>query len=176
MLISEIALKGGTFIPSIKADGMRVFSFPLGGGRLPLIALADLGIFARIIFEDRSKWSGKSLNVTSQFVTGDEIANTLTKSTGIPAVYKPCTGEEWVSRIPWASHPVAKWDPTGPTNRDNWLMWWRAYEDDLLLQERDMDRLRSINPALRTLETWMNENKYDGRPKSLLRGHKFSDF
>jgi hypothetical protein len=176
MLISEIALKGGTFIPSIKADGMRVFSFPLGGGQFPLIALADLGIFARIIFEDRSKWSGKSLNVTSQFVTGDEIANTLTKSTGIPAVYKPCTGEEWVSRIPWASHPVAKWDPTGPTNRDNWLMWWRAYEDDLLLQERDMDRLRSINPALRTLETWMNENKYDGRPKSLLRGHKFSDF
>lgn len=132
-----------------------------------------MGAFARIVFENRNKWSGQTLSVVSQFVTGDDIAETLTKVTGIPAVYKPCSGEDWVDRIPWALEPVAKMDPSGPTNRENWLMWWRAYEDDLLLQERDMHRLKVINPALRTLEAWMRENNYDGQSRPLLRGHQY---
>ncbi|KAJ5784336.1 uncharacterized protein N7503_009548 [Penicillium pulvis] len=166
-------LYGGVFIPQIEADGTRVYSLPLGKGKLPLIALPDLGFFARIIFENRSEWSGQTLGVVSQFVTGDEIAETLTKVTGIPAVYKPCSGEEWVDQVPWASEPVAKMDPSGPTHRDNWLMWWRAYEDDLLLPERDMVRLKALNPDLRTLETWMKETNYDGQTRPLLRGHEF---
>lgn len=165
--------KGGTFIPQIEADGTRVYSLPLGKGKLPLIALPDLGLFARIIFENRSEWSGQTLGVVSQFVTGDEIAETLTKVTGIPAVYKPCSGEKWVNQVPWASEPVAKMDPSGPTHRDNWLMWWRAYEDDLLLPERDMVKLKALNPDLRTLEAWMKETNYDGQSRPLLRGHEF---
>ncbi|KAJ5899663.1 hypothetical protein N7495_004407 [Penicillium taxi] len=133
----------------------------------------DLGVFARIIFEDREKWSGQILGVTSQFVTGDEIAKTLTKVTGIPAKYVACTGEEWVSRIPWASKPVASTDPNGPTNRDNWLMWWRAYEDDLLISERNMEELKKIHPGLRSLEMWIKETKYNGDVRPLLKGHRY---
>lgn len=156
----------------IEPDGTRVYSLPLGKGKLPLIALSDLGVFARIIFENRSEWSGQTLSVVSQFVTGDEIAETLTKVTGIPSRYEPCSGEEWIDRIPWASQPVAKMDPSGPTMGENLLMWWRAYEDDLLLPERDMVRLKALNPSLRTLEAWMEENNYDGQIRPLLRGHQ----
>ncbi|KAJ5894672.1 hypothetical protein N7495_006363 [Penicillium taxi] len=167
-------LHGGTFVPTIKPDGTHVFSFPLGKGRLPLIALPDLGTFARIIFENRTEWSGRTLGITSQFVTGEEIASTLTKVTGVTAVYEPCTGEEWVSRIPGSSGPVASTDPTGPTSRENYLMWWRAYEDDLIASERDFDQLRALHPGLRTLESWMKETGYTGEKKKLLKGQRQS--
>jgi hypothetical protein len=104
---------------------------------LPLIALQDLAAFARIIFEDRERWSGQTLGVTSDFASGEKIVKTLTEVAGVPAVYVPCTGEEYASRIPWASQPVAKTDVDGPTHADNWLMWWRIYEDDLILPEKD---------------------------------------
>ncbi|KAJ5647835.1 hypothetical protein N7490_004207 [Penicillium lividum] len=167
-------LYGGSFIPHIQPDGTRLFSLPLGKGSLPLISLPDLGIFARIIFEHRERWSGRSLGVTSQFVTGDEIAQTLTKVAGVPAKYVACTGEEWVSRIPWASKPVATTDPNGPTNKDNWLMWWRAYEDDLLISERNMEELKKIHPGLKTLEIWMKETNYNGETRPLLKGHRYA--
>jgi hypothetical protein len=134
-----------------------------------------LAAFARIIFEDRERWSGQTLGVTSDFASGEKIVKTLTEVAGVPAVYVPCTGEEYASRIPWASQPVAKTDVDGPTHADNWLMWWRIYEDDLILPERDMDRLRKIHPGLRTLKMWMKEHSYDGRSKELLKGHKYSN-
>lgn len=138
-----------------------------------MISLPDLGVFARTIFEDRGRWSGQILGVTSQFVTGDNIAETLTEVAGVPARYQPCTGEEWVSRIPWASQPVAKTDPNGPTHRENWIMWWRAYEDNLLVPERDMEQLKIIHPGLRNLEMWMKETEYNGQEMPLLKGHRF---
>lgn len=89
--------------------------------------------------------------------------------TGLPAVYKACSYDEWADSIPWVDTPQSKNDPNGPTKRDNYRMWWKGYEDNLYNGVKDLQRLRGLHPQLRTLEGWMRETGYDGSRKPLLK-------
>jgi len=162
-------LYGGTFIPRILSNGTRIFSFPLGSGRLPLVSLLDIGFFTTLLFENREAWSGKTLKAMSTFVTGQEIADTLTKVTGYDSKYEAVTIEEWLEQNPQLAGPLAVDDPTGPTMGQNLKMWWKGYEDGVVESEVDLGKLRELNPGLRTVESWMRETGYDGRPKELLK-------
>ena len=51
-----------------RADGTYVFSTPIGQGHVPMIALSDLGFFARYSFDHRAEVSGKDLEVASDWV------------------------------------------------------------------------------------------------------------
>ncbi|KAH6677249.1 hypothetical protein B0J14DRAFT_338387 [Halenospora varia] len=165
-------LQGGFFAPEIKADGTRVFSFPLGDGHLPLMTLQDMGVFTEKIFSDREAWSGKTLNVVSEFVTGQQIADTLTKVAGVKAIYQNVSMEEWLKALPYADVPVASTDPEGITIGENFAMWWPGFQDSLLLKlgTRDIPALKKVHPGLTSLEQWMVTEKYDGTAKPVLKG------
>lgn len=163
---------GGFFAPEIKADGTRVFSFPLGDGHLPLMTLPDMGVFTEKIFSDREAWSGKTLNVVSEFVTGQQIADTLTKVAGVKAIYQNVSMEEWLKALPYTDVPVASTDPEGITIGENFAMWWPGFQDSLLLKlgTRDIPALKKVHPGLTSLEQWMVTEKYDGTAKPVLKG------
>ncbi|KAJ7838998.1 nmrA-family protein [Mycena olivaceomarginata] len=79
-------LNGGFFKPmNIRKDGTVVFSFPIGDGRAPMIALKDLAWWACWMFDHRMETSTRELGVASQFSTAIQ---TFTKVTGKPAVFE----------------------------------------------------------------------------------------
>lgn len=143
-----------------REDGTFVFVSPVGDGHIPMIALVDLGYFARYTFDHRQETSGKDLPVASDLVGVDYLAETFTKVTGHPAVYKRLSIEEWWTYIKNADAPVAHEKEGSTTIRSNFSAFWRLYRDDLV--KRDMDWIRSINPETRFVEKWMRENNYKG--------------
>ncbi|KAH9948542.1 NAD(P)-binding protein [Amylocystis lapponica] len=155
-----------------RADGTFVFASPVGDGHVPMIALSDIGFFARYAFDNRALTSAQDLEVTSDVVGWDDLVRTFTKVTGQKAVYLRMTPEEWFENFKGVDAPVA--NERGPqgdgstTWAENFSGWWAVFRDDVL--KRDMDWIRSIHPHVHTLESWMRETNYTGAlDKRLLK-------
>ncbi|KAJ7704331.1 NAD-P-binding protein [Mycena rosella] len=166
-------LQGGIFSPlNVRADGTVVFAAPVEGGRVPLIALKDLGWWARWTFDHREETSARELNVTTERVDWEYLVATFTKVTGKRAVFKRLTLDEW-----WANfdqekiqNPIANAKQRGDgstTIRENISRFWRVLRDDVI--DKDMEWIRSVHPDTYTLERWMRENEYDGQGTSILK-------
>ncbi|KAA1467630.1 NAD-P-binding protein [Dentipellis sp. KUC8613] len=157
---------------NVRADGTYVFAAPVGNGHVPMIALSDLGFFARYTFDHRAETSGKDLEVASEMVSWDHLIATFTKVTGKKAVFKPVGSDEWFSYFKNADiKPVANERPDGDGStswKKNFTGWWAMFRDDVL--KRDMAWIRSVNPNGFTLERWMRENNYTGEwERALLK-------
>jgi hypothetical protein len=138
-----------------------VFNSPIGDGHMPLIALEDLGFFARYTFDHRKETSTRNLEIATEMVGWEHLVATFKKVTGKNAVYNRENLEEWLSKMQNADKPVAaEGGPGSTTWAENFTGWWNGYRDDL--HKRDMDWIRSVNPNGFTLEKWMTEKKYDG--------------
>jgi uncharacterized protein YbjT (DUF2867 family) len=151
----------GILGPVKRDDGTFVFNAPIGDGHIPLIALADLGFFARYTFDHRLETSARNLEIASELVGWEHLVATFTKVTGKRAEYNRETLDAWLSNMENAEEPVAAEGGAGSTSwAENFSGWWNAFRDDL--HGRDMDWIRKVNPNGFTVERWMIENKYDG--------------
>jgi len=154
-----------------RADGTAVFVTPIGKGHVPMIALEDLGWWARYTFDHREETSGKDLEVASDWVGWDYLASTFTKVTGKPAVVVNQSLDEWFENLLDVDGPVANERQKGDgttTWRGNFSGWWSQFRDDVIT--RDMDWIRKIHPDGYTLEKWMKVHHYEGKQDySLLK-------
>ncbi|KAF7344188.1 NmrA domain-containing protein [Mycena venus] len=159
----------GLFEPlNVRADGTVVFAAPAGRARVPLVALKDLGWWARYTFDHRAETSGQDLAIGSHVVSWDEIVKTFTKVTGKPAVYKAQSIEEW-----WANFGdgVNRSIGTGSmTVKQNFSGFWNTFADELV--PRNMDWIRSVHPGTQTLEDWMRQNNYTGTGGTVLKSRE----
>ncbi|KAH9949545.1 NAD(P)-binding protein [Amylocystis lapponica] len=158
-------LKIAMFAPlNRRADGTYVFASPVGDGHVPMIALSDLGFFARYVFDNRSLTSAQDLEVATEMVSWDELVKTFTKVTGKKAVHLRQTLEEWYQNLKGIDAPIAnergRQNDGSTTWGENFSGWWAAFRDDIL--KRDMQWIRSIHPHIHTLESWMREINYTG--------------
>lgn len=147
-----------------RADGTFVFATPIGNGHVPMIALDDIGYFARYTFDHRAEVSGQELLVTSDIVGWDYLVETFKKVTGQKAIVLHQPLEEWFKNFNRADGPIANERAYGDgstTWRQNFTGWWAMWQNDLL--KRDMEWIRKIHPNVTTLERWMREKKYDGK-------------
>lgn len=150
---------------NIRHDGTRVFVSPIGDkGVLPLVALDDIGWWARYIFDNAPSTTGKTIKLASQLVTYPDIVDTFKRVTGLPAEYKSLTMDEyfalWNGKVPLASA-----EPNGQTWEENFRAFFALWRDNITT--RDMDWIQSIHPPT-TLEQWMRDHQYDGRPTGVL--------
>lgn len=149
-----------------RADGTYVFASPIGDGYVPMIALSDLGYFARYTFDHRTQTSGKDLEVASDLVNWDYLVSTFQKVTGQKAVYLPQSFDNWFNNYNGADMPEAsdlhgqEVGPLTTTWRSNFTAWWNLFRDDIC--KRDIEWIKGVHPGVRSLETWMRENKYTG--------------
>jgi uncharacterized protein YbjT (DUF2867 family) len=90
-----------------RKDGTFVFASPIGDGHIPMIALADLGFFARYTFDHRRETSGQELKIASDIVGWDYLVSTFTQATGQPAIYNRMDLDEWWSYTIGSDRPVA---------------------------------------------------------------------
>ena len=107
---------------SRRADGTFVFASPVGDGHVPMIALRDLGFFARYTFDNRSLVSGRDLEVASRMVRWDGpdgLVETFRRVTGLKAVYVRQTVEAWVQNFVNTARPLAADNAEGVTWKEN---------------------------------------------------------
>jgi hypothetical protein len=152
----------GILGPTEREDGTFVFNSPIGDGHIPLVALKDIGFFARYTFDHRAETSARNLEIATEFVGWEHLVATFTKVTGKKAVYNRESPETWFSHMSNAEKPVAaEGAPDSTSWKENFTGWWNGFHDDL--HKRDMEWIRKVNPNGMTLEKWMIENEYDGK-------------
>ncbi|OCH92374.1 NAD(P)-binding protein [Obba rivulosa] len=144
-------------------DGTFVFATPVGAGQVPMIALSDIGFFARYTFDHRAETSAQELEVASDVVGWEYLAETFRRVTGQKAEVVYLSYEEWCELLDGVDRPIANERQAGDgstTWRENFAAWWSTWRDGVVT--RDMDWIRKVNPGGHTLETFMREKGYTG--------------
>ncbi|KAJ3862611.1 NAD(P)-binding protein [Lentinula novae-zelandiae] len=149
-----------------REKGAVVFALPVGDGHVPAISVEDIGWWVRYAFDHRSETSGQELKIATEMMTMDQLVETFTSVTGIPAIRKLMSVEEYLGRYPQTNHSIIKGEK-GPTIRETFAGMFRVWGDDLLT--RDMDWIRRVHPTGYTLESWIREKGYDGTLSPDLR-------
>ncbi|KAK3670046.1 hypothetical protein LTR78_010077 [Recurvomyces mirabilis] len=174
-------------ILSHKHDGMKVSVLTTGPymdmlfderGKIPLIAVEDVGAYSLWMFENPSESTGLQLKVATDAVTFEEIAGVFTKVTGKKAVHEYVPLEQYLlaaepypdAPANWAAGPDAPRDESTMTWRENFGPWWR-YWGEGFCENRDFALLDRIHPKrIKSLEEWMRLVGYNGQAKPVLKG------
>lgn len=146
-----------------RPDGTYVFASPIQDGHIPMIALEDLGFFARYSFDHREETSGKDLEIATDWVNWDRLVATFTEVTGQKAEFLRQSLDDWFKILLRTDYPVANERPYGDgstTWRENFSGFWSLWRDDVI--KRDFEWLRKVNPNGYTLESWMRAKEYRG--------------
>ncbi|KAL2837796.1 hypothetical protein BJY01DRAFT_258247 [Aspergillus pseudoustus] len=173
----------GMFVPKERDDGSFVWENPAGDGKIPLIALDDVGVYSLWIFDNPSESAGLNLEVATDQVSFAEIAATFTRVTGKTGIHKRIPLEEYLPKAEPYPGAYANWtikpdaqarDESFMTWRENFSAWWRYWSEGYGAT-RDMGLLDRIHPSrIPSLEAWMRVKKYDGRPRSVIKDlHEF---
>lgn len=149
-------------------------------GKLPLIALRDVGSFNLWIFDHPSQSSGLDLEVATDEVSFSTIASTFTRVTGKKAehIFVPfdddaAGAEPYPNAFAnWAAGPDAERDESVMTWRQNFKAWWK-YWGEGVGATRDFGLLDRILPGrVGGLEEWMRVEGYEGVPRAVLKGRE----
>ena len=162
--------------PSPDDPDTLVFSAPIGRGQPPMIHLADLGRYARWIFDHPDRSNGMNLQIATENVGFEHLAKTFTDVTGKKAVFKDVTLDEFASTVfPFpdgkVGHSAQADDPTLQTYRENFSGFWNSYKADLV--KVDYALLDEILPTrVKSLGEWMRLTGYTGEKQSVLKDYR----
>lgn len=135
---------------SQREDGTVVFATPMGDRSMPMVALSDIGFFARYVFDNRATTSRAELKIASDMVSWEYLRKNFEKVTGKNAEVLYLSIEEWFDNLgtDWRQdQPIAAAGKVGVDTiswKDNMRAWWTMYHDGIL--KRDLDWIRRINP------------------------------
>lgn len=143
------------FMPQPRSanDPTLVFTVPMADKPWTMIALDDIGVFARYIFSHLEQTAGKTLAVASQSLRMQDVVEIFTRVTGIPASYEPMTVEQFRS----LGYP-------GVTDMSNMFEFFQTYGCD-----RDFDALHKIHPNLTSFENWLRQTGWKGEPVAVQK-------
>ncbi|KZT00222.1 NAD(P)-binding protein [Laetiporus sulphureus 93-53] len=144
-----------------RIDGTVVFAMPIKNGHAPMIALSDLGFFARYTFDNREGTSGQDLSIASDWVGWEYLKSTFERVTGQKAEIIHQSLDEWFENFERVDYPIANERTYGDgstTWKENFQCWWAMWRDDVV--KKDYDWIRKVNPKGHTLESWMREQQY----------------
>jgi hypothetical protein len=146
-------------------------------GKIPLIALDDVGVYSLWLFDNPSQSAGLNLEVATDQVSFAEIAATFTKVTGKKGIHKRVPLEGYLDKAEpypgayanWAVKPDQPRDESFMTWRENFGPWWRYWSSGQAAT-RDMALLDCIHSSrIPNLEAWMRAKNYDGQRRSVLK-------
>ncbi|KAH8817141.1 hypothetical protein F5884DRAFT_896828 [Xylogone sp. PMI_703] len=168
----------GLYVPQEQSDGSFIWENPAeADGKIPLIALDDVGIYSLWIFDNPSQSAGLNLEVATDQVSFTEIANTFTKVTGKKGIHKRVPMEDYLTKAEPYPGAYANWavkqdvprDESFMTWRENFRAWWRFWGEGKGAT-RDMAFLDRIHKSrIPNLEAWMRAKGYDGQRRSILK-------
>lgn len=123
-------------MPGFGLDQGRFDFFMQPQQRMQLIAVQDIGKFVAAIFADTERFGGRTLDIASDTVSGDDLATLFSQAAGRPIAY---------ARF---SDSVLAADPfLGKLTQ--------LLDTGHLAGKADLDALRLIVPDLQTLSSWL---------------------
>jgi uncharacterized protein YbjT (DUF2867 family) len=128
-------------------DGVYGWSFPMGQKRLAGIAAEDIGKVAYGIFKAGSKYIGKTVGISGENLTVDEMSEKLSKSLGVPVKYTPVEPDAYRG-----------FGFPGADEMGNMFQIYRDCEKEVLAA-RNVELARSLNPELQNFDQWLARNK-----------------
>lgn len=133
--------------PKKNNEGKIIFSLPLGERKLAGIAVEDIGKCAYGIFKSGDKYINKKIGIAGGLLTGDQMANTLSKITGEKIEF---------NNIPFEVYRGLGFP--GAEDLGNMFQFYHDFED-YFSGIRKTDEAKSLNSELQSFEMWATKNK-----------------
>ena len=131
--------------PKRGEDGKLALTLPIGDAKMAGIASEDIGKCAYGIFKKGAEMIGKRVGIAGEYLTGDEMANGLSKALGEPVVY---------NKIPASVY--RSFGFPGADDLGNMFQFYDEFEEELN-KTRDINTSRALNPELLNFEQWLNK-------------------
>ena len=134
--------------PVRDASGKLVLTLPMADQPLSGIAVEDIGKTALGIFKAGDQYIGKTVGIAGEFLTIDQMGQSLSKNLGLGAVkYNAVEPDVYRS-----------WGFPGADEMGNMFQADRDFEKQMMAN-RNLDEARKLNPALQTFDQFVNKNK-----------------
>ncbi len=133
--------------PKKGPDGKLAFTLPMGNRKLPGIAAEDIGKCAYGIFKKSLEYTGKSIGIAGEFLTGGQMAEALSIVLGRQVHYNAISPETYRG----LGFP-------GAEDLGNMFQFNHDFEK-VFCGARSIDLSRTLNPSLQTFRTWLDHNK-----------------
>lgn len=133
--------------PKKGPDGKLAFTLPMGDKKLPGIAAEDIGNCALGIFKKGDQYTGKTVGIAGEHLTGTQMAAALGKALGQEVRYNAVTPEAYRS-----------FGFPGAEDLGNMFQFKRDF-NDVFCGARKPEVARALNPSLQTFEQWLARNK-----------------
>lgn len=133
--------------PKKGPDGSLLFTLPMGDGKLPGIAVEDIGKCALGIFKSGEESIGKTIGIAGEHLTGREMAEAMTRVLGQPVRYNAVTPEQYRA-----------FGFKGAEDLGNMFQFKRDF-NEIVCGARNPAVAKGLNPALQTFDVWLKQNK-----------------
>jgi len=133
--------------PKKGEDGKLYFTLPMADKKLPGIAAEDIGKCAYGIFKQGTSMAGKTVGISGEHLTGEQMAAALTDGLGQDVLYNA------VEPAVYRSFGFPGADDLG-----NMFQFKSEFEGDFC-GARDLDVSRQLNPELQSFAQWLAANK-----------------
>ena len=132
--------------PAKGPDGRYAITLPMGDGKLPGIAVEDIGRCAYGVFRRGDEFIGETIGIAGEHLTGSEMAKALGRAKGMEVVYN-------------AVDPAAyrAFGFPGAEDLGNMFQLKRDFQDEFC-GPRDPEFARSLNPKLQSFSDWLAAN------------------
>lgn len=132
--------------PKKGPDGKQYLTFPLDDKKMAGIAAEDIGKCAYGIFKKGKELIGKTVGIAGEYLTGEEMAEAMTKATGQKVYYNNVTPDTYRS-----------FGFPGADDLGNMFQFYRDFEKELNTI-RDVSFSKKLNPELKNFNQWLDEN------------------
>jgi uncharacterized protein YbjT (DUF2867 family) len=133
--------------PKKGPDGVLAITMPMGEGKLPGIAAADIGRAAYGIFKKGPGLAGQTVGIAGEHLTGAEMAAALGRALGQEIRYNDVPPDVYRG-----------FGFPGAEDLGNMFQFKRDFQD-VFCGARPVDKSRELNPSLQSFDTWLAENK-----------------
>jgi uncharacterized protein YbjT (DUF2867 family) len=134
--------------PKKDESGQYSWAFPMGNEKLAGIAAEDIGKCAYGIFKAGSQYIGKTVGIAGEFLTIDQMGQTLSKNLGLgPVKYNAVEPDVYRS-----------WGFPGADEMGNMFQADRDFAKQMMAN-RNLDEARKLNPALQTFDQFVTGKK-----------------
>ena len=133
--------------PKKGPDGVLAITLPMGEGKLPGIAAADIGRSAYAIFKKGPALTGQTVGIAGEHLTGAEMAAALGRALGQEIRYNDVPPDVYRG-----------FGFPGADDLGNMFQFKRDFQD-AFCGARNVDEARALNPSLQSFDAWLAENK-----------------
>jgi uncharacterized protein YbjT (DUF2867 family) len=127
-------------------DGNLILALPLGGGKLPGIAVEDIGRCAFGIFQRGPEAAGERFGIAGEVLSGPEYAAAFSRHLGAPVSFYDMPFDDYRA----LGFPGA--DDMGNMYEHHAIM------GEAFRRNRSPEVARALNPALQSFDDWLKAN------------------